>query len=410
MVALETAAADPIDWNYPGLPAYVNAMQAWFYPNLHHAHQTALTEMPDGPDGKWRLCLGVLVFGAYVERFLRLTVPSLLAPGNVRALHDPLVIVHTDAAHVERLRAGLAALAEIARVEIHTVPAEILDKVSENPANKYWVLGAAHNLHMQQAKYRGCAYHMLMPDHVYGAGFFANLSRLREAGKQAIVQGGLSASIEAVGPLLEAAGSAISPRKLTRLALDHLHSQMGPFIMNGRADWPSSLLLVMVGARAVHMVCPHLSIVYLSHEVLMRAPIRLFNTIDGQLPWFIPEDVEAYVPGPADEMVYVEISDDAKPVYYTNEGHTLEQFCAHFWGRLHCTLGFGRFFNLTTILPFPDGYRPPMTPMTDDEIAARTATIRQALADNYDAVYALLPERMRIDPIDWLAQQQDHAA
>jgi hypothetical protein len=409
MAEPKTAAADSIDWNYPGLAAYVNAMQAWFYPNLHRARQTALTDMPDGPDGKWRLCLGVLVFGSYVERFLQLTVPSLLAPGNVRALPDPLVIVHTDAANVETLRVGLAALAEIARVEIHTVPQEILDKVGENPANKYWILGAAHNLHMQQAKYRGCAYHMLMPDHIYGAGFFANLSRLREEGKQAIVQGGLSARLEAVGPLLEAIGGAISPRKLTRLALDNLHSQMTPFIMNGRVDWPSSLLLVMIGKSAVHMVCPHMSIVYLSHEVLMRAPTRLFNTIDGQLPWFIPDDVDAYVPGPDDEMVYVEVSDDDKPVYYANEGHTIEQFCAHFWGRLHCTRGFERFFNLTTVLPFPDGYRPPIAPMAEDAIGARKDAVRQALADNYDAVFALLPERMRIDPIDWLAQQEKAA-
>ena len=37
---------------------------------------------------------------------------------------------------------------------------------------------------------------MLMPDHVYAAGYFAGLHRLVEQGEQAIVQGGMSTVID----------------------------------------------------------------------------------------------------------------------------------------------------------------------------------------------------------------------
>jgi hypothetical protein len=90
----------------------------------------------------------------------------------------------------------------------------------------------------------------------------------------------------------------IAPADLVGLALENLHPQLDAFIINGRDDLPGSLLLIMIGDRAVHIVSPHMSIVYLAHDVLMRAPLRLFNTIDGQLPWFIPADVEPTVPSP----------------------------------------------------------------------------------------------------------------
>jgi hypothetical protein len=297
------------DWNYPGLNRFATTMERWFYHEQHVAYANAVL-----PDGTWRLFLGMLVYGAYVDRFLRVCLPSLLAPGNVPALDEPTIVIHTDRASVDRIVAEVEKdLTRHAKVEVHIVPDAILDMVPENPANKYWLLGATHNLHMQQAKYRCHGYHMLMPDHVYADGYFANLVRLKDEGARAIVQGGLSAKLEAVAPVIEAQGGVIGPADLVGLAIENMHPQLDAFIINGRLDLPGSLLLIMIGDRAVHIVSPHMSIVYLAHDVLMRAPLRLFNTIDGQLPWFIPADVEPTVPSPSDGMVYVEVSDKDKP-------------------------------------------------------------------------------------------------
>lgn len=389
------------DYGYPGLPRYITALEDWVHPEIRRAFDNAVL-----PDGRRRLCLGVIVYGAYVDRFLELCVPSLLAPGNIESLLDPLIIIHTDAASIPKLAAGLGRLLKFADIRIDTIPAPILEMVSENPANKYWLLGAAHNLHMQQAKYSGRGYHMLMPDHVYGIGYFENLARLAHEGKKAIVQGALSATLEEIGPAIEASRGAVEPDQLTALALDHLHAQVDPFLMNGRSldEYPMSLLLVMVGQSATHLISPHMSIIYLSHDVLMRAPMRMPSTIDGQLPFFIPEDVEAYAPSPDDGMVYVEVSDRDKAGHWTGSA-TLDEFCARFWVMSYCCRGFERFFGLTTLLRHPQGYRPPLNPLSDDRIAAIKTRVREAVAVSYAPIYAALPERHRVDPLQWSMRQ-----
>jgi hypothetical protein len=395
-----TAASDKAgEFGYPGLSRYVNALERWYRPELQRAYDGAIL-----PDGTWRLCFGLIVYGGYVDRFVNVCLPSLLAPDNIDALNDPLIIVHTDERSVSRIAAALRQLRS-ARVEIHVIPQAIIDMVPENAANKYWLLGTAHNLHMQQAKYCGHAYHMLMPDHVYANGYFKNLARLARDGKRAIVQGALSAVLENVAGRL---GRPITPERLTALALDHLHPQVMPFVMNRRDDFPPSLLLIMAGERAVHIISPHMSIVYLSHEVLMRAPSRIPSTIDGQLPFFIPDDVEPYVPMPNDGMVYIEVSDLDKAGCWDG-GCTLSEFCARFWIATYCCRGFERFFGLTTELGLPAGYRHSMVALSDEKIAAIKRDVRQAVFASYQEVYDALPERHRIDPLLWAQQRQEAA-
>lgn len=387
------------EWNYPGLPRYIAALECWFYAQQRIAYADAIL-----PDWQWRLCLGVLVYGSYVDRFLRLCVPSLMAEGNLPVLEDPLVIVHTDLASAERLQIELTPLSEFARVEIHIVPQAIIDMIPEKDANKYWMLGAAHNLHMQQAKYRAHAYHMLMPDHIYGKGFFANLVRLALAGKRVIVQGAMSCVLEDVAPLLEQDNGEHDARRLNAMALDHLHEQIQPLVMNGREDYPGCTFMLFVASGAVHIVSPHMSIVYLSHDVLMRNSLRLFNTVDGQLPYFIPDDVEPYMPSPDDGMGYIEVSERAKP-FNRGKGCLLMEFCVRFWTMAHCERGFERYFGLTTVLPFPDGYVPSIEPMTEAEIESIKTTVRNTVSESYDEIRAALPPIWRVDPLLRAAQE-----
>jgi hypothetical protein len=379
------------EFYYEGLPRYITALEEWFYPEQLLAYQRAVM-----PSGACRLMLGIIVYGAYVDRFLNICVPSLLLRGNIAALDDPLIVIHTDAASVAKIEAGIDELRRHARIEIHMIPEFILAMVPENRANKYWLLGAAHNLHMQQAKYRAHDYHMLMPDHVYAAGYFENLVRLRDEGKRAIVQGAMSANIDRADLALEAA--AKGPEHVAAFGLDNLHDQIAPFIMNGRDDFPSNIYLLMIGEREAQIASPHMSIVYLSHEVLMRAPLRLFNTVDGQLPFFIPEDVEAYVPVPDDGMAYVELSDRNKEFHRT-EGCDLTTFCAKFWIMVSCHEGFRRFFETATVLRFPDGYVPPVEPMKDEEISALRAKVSSSIKDILPALRQVLPPFMQKDPL-----------
>lgn len=382
------------EWEYPGLTRYITTLEAWFYAELHKAYGAAVP-----PDGRWRLCLGVLVYGDYLERFLTMCVPSLQTPGNLAALQDPLILIHTDAASVGKLEIGLGRLKRLARVEINVVPAEILDRVSENDANKYWLLGALGNLHMWMSKYKAHGYHMLMPDHVYAVGYFQGLRRLHERGEKAIVQGALSCVLEDVQPIIYERRLGFFADELNALALDHIHRQIRPFVMNGRADLPSNVFMLWVGETEARITSPHMSIVYLAHEVLMRIPLRLFNTIDAQLPFFIPADVDFHIPLPQDGMAYIEVSDRAKPFRETR-GYTIEELAAHFWTMVNTNREFMRFFRRPTVLALPKGYKSPFPPMSDDEIAERTGAIMSRLDEWRDVVHALLPEALRTDPIE----------
>lgn len=392
-------------FDHPGLLRYVASLRAWFDPELQRAYENAIL-----PDGRWRLFLGMLAFGPYVERFLEFCAPSLLAAGNLDALFEPTIVIHTDAAGAEMLQRSprMAAIARLAFVEIHQVPRDVLDQVGVDAAHKYWLLGGAHNLHMQMAKYRAHAYHMLMPDHFYSAGYFANLARLARDGKQAVVQGGLSTRVEAIGPALKARGCCVPADELAALGLECLHWHFLGLTMNGRSDFNTSLLLLMVGEDALHIASPHMSPVYFSHAVLMRAPIRLFNTIDGQLPFLVPDDVEPYVPGPRDGMAYMELSPAHKEFF--GAGCSLEQFCIRFWVVNYCQRGFERFFGLTTRLALPPGYAPSVKPMTAREIDDLLAIARGAVARSFSEVYAVLPEKLRSDPTLGWAQEAAAAA
>lgn len=369
------------------------------------------------PDGKWRLCLAMLVYGNYVERFLRLCVPSLLAPGNISALFDPLIIIHTDAASFDAVDAGVEPLRKFARVEIYLVPQNIVMMAGEDKSNRYWLLSATDQLHMQQAKYRAHGFHMLMPDLVYAKGFFANLARLAVAGKSIIVQNVLSTRLEKVEKALAAVDHCIDPEELNALALDYLHPLFYPNVMNGKKDFPQGLLLLMVGKSAVHIISPHMSIFYFAHEHLMNADIRLFNTIDSQLPYLVPKDVEPYVPSANDGMALIEVSDRHR-VLTSDKSCSLLEYCARFWMVGYCELGYARFSGLTSVLPLPKDYHrrgrrrflpDRIKPMSDAKIAQVTATVRSALRDNYEALVTMMPEELRSDPLERVRREAAQA-
>lgn len=366
----------------PALPKYAADLRRWFDPELQAAYHGAIL-----PDGKRRLALGMLAFGIYVDRFIAFCLPSLLADGNIGALDEPKLIVHTDAAGAEKIEAALAGVDVKCAYTI--IPEDLIDQTPDDPGNKYWLLGASQQLQMQQAKYTAHDYHMLMPDHVYSTDYFAGLDRLAREGKRAIVQGALSARLEDVGSLLDD-GRGFSACHLNALALDHLHMQMQRFILNGREGWPLAALMLMVGRDAITTICPHMSVAYLSHDVLMRAPIFLFATVDAHLPHLIPEDVEPYVPVPADRMAYIEVSDDSKGCVDSDFCNAAE-FAVRFWVVTNLQRGFERFFALTNRLPLPPGYRCAIVPMGDDEIAARAAEARRSVANGYAAVSGIIP-------------------
>lgn len=377
---------------YPGLPAYSRVLKGWFKAELVRAF--ALQE----PPGDWKLLLGCIVWGDYVGRFLDHTVASLLAPGNLPVLKDALIILHTDEGSLFNIIKRTVELRKYARLEIYIIPEEVLEGEKEHPSNKYWVFSTASNACMQHARTRGYAYHCMMPDHVYSCDYFGNIERLQRAGKRAIVQGALSLEMERVASVFIEKHHCISARDLAGMSLTYLHPQMEPVLMNGKEGFPQGLLMVMVGEKATYLNSPHMTPICIAHEVLLRSNVRVFYTNDTQLPFFIPDDVEPYVPIAKDQMTYCEISASDK-ILPARERVDFMNYCVRFWYVGGVARGHERFVRLTTTLTYPEGFVPPIAPMSDEAIARKQNGIWKAISLAFPIIEAVVPEDQRGDLI-----------
>ena len=359
--------------------------------------------MPD----RFKLALGCVVFGqAYLERFLNYCVPSLRAAGNLPAIAGtPIwIIIHTDAASVSRLKSdvGLLALADVGVcLEIKIIPQKILKMVPEEVENKYWLLGAVNNLQIQQAKFKGYGFSMLMPDLVYSENYFSTVRKLAMT-NDAIVQCAISSRFEDVRKKLKNNGVlAMDARKLNAIALDNLHRTYLPYVMNGKdyeKECPMHNFMVFMSDNAVHIMSPHSTPVYISHSLLLNCEARLFNTIDSQLPFFISESAKVYVPQPRDNMCYIEMSDDNKH-YHETGTQDLLNYCIRFWMLTYCEDVFLRYVGMNNVFMLPDYYIMPFKPMKVREIKSVKSNVMAAIVKYKEVIKSCLDEKYRKDPL-----------
>lgn len=353
----------------------------------------------------WKLCLGVVAWGdKYTDLFLNYCVPSLMNFGNLPGIADsPIwIVIHTDKESLQKIKnsPALRILAEMnVCIEIHTIPEGILSELTDNPADKYRLLAAAHNIQMQMAKYLGYGYHMLMPDHVYSGSYFTNLRQLAQS-NDAIVQGALSADIDEAYKELKNDGVLnLSVHELNTIALRNLHGMFKPYVMNGRdykKDCPINNFLIFIASDTVRILCPHMSIAYLSHKVLSRCPMRLFNTIDTQLPFFIPQWASVIVPKKEHDMAYIELSGNGKNNYIAPKAD-IRSFAIRFWMLVCCEESFLRYLDMETDLPITDtcGYQP----HTHEYIDMAFSDFRKSIKENYAVIKAELAEEYQKDPL-----------
>lgn len=359
----------------PAAPAYAQALTAWFDQSFRAAQKRA----GYGPVN--RLALPMLAYGDYVERFLDLTLPSLLAPGNLDELYRPVILAHTDERGARLLTKAGAIIGERAEVEVHVVPTDLIEQVNDEESNKYWLLGCAQQLQMQIAKCLGLDYHMLYPDMIYAREFFSNLMKLVHTGHTAIVHGTMSGVLQDVAPRFRAGKCNFSPADLTALVLDHLHRLTRENVVNARSGYPAAPLFLYVGEGRLHYVCPHMNLIYLAHEHLFKVPLVGFNTVDAALAQVIPPEVEVYAPVAADGIAWAELSSIKR--FVTPSHHCeLGELALRFWVLTWCEEKFIRYINLDIEMPLPQGYRPPWAPMTEAEIADHKAAVRKAIADS----------------------------
>ncbi len=365
---------------------FLPALGNWF-----HEQRIELAHTPPLVCENPTLLMGVAVWGRkFIDNFLHYCIPTLLAPLNVAALTNRLLLViHTDAESFDYLKERVRYLEDYRiDLEIHIIPQHLLDMVPERETNKYWLLGTIQHYYLLEAAHKGMNFHMLMPDHVYSNEFFPNLLRLAAQGHEGIIQSSINGTLEKCTEILEnhrfANFITVDAQQLMDIGFANLHTGISACIMNGRDPLDNitmSNYLIWVGKNTVYTFSPHASLLYLSNRLLRKITLRLHNALDTQIPYYIPTHETFYKPTRDDGVVYIELTEASKP-FATQTGNFYE-FCFRYWVLTHFNRDFERIYAVPNEFPVSeqkDG-------LPDEHILANMAGISSALSRTYDAMY-----------------------
>jgi hypothetical protein len=257
----------------------------------------------------------VVVWGeAYIDTFLRIVLPSHLAPGNLPAfpgLGRCTYAIHTTAADVARFEASPAfrRLCELLPTRLVARP-EGLD-----PEDRYERLIQGTRDAVREAREANAYLVILPPDNLYSEGTFPALARWAEAGRKAVVLPGIRLTQETAAPEFlrrwppEAAGRlSYPPRALARLALEHLHPLSQSLFTDSdhfHNEWPSHIYW-RVDADGFLCTACHL------HPLMVdpgAGGALGDSTIDGAfLEELCADPRDAHVAQDSDEMLALELS------------------------------------------------------------------------------------------------------
>lgn len=318
------------------------AFEAWFATEVAALYAAPAVERPG-------MVMGCPVWGErYVERLTRYCLPSMMAPANLAALRSlgARLVLFTDDPFTLWRRMAAVERAGIA-LEIRRIPAEVI--AESKSVGKYHVLGAAHGICLQMAARAGQAFHMLVPDQLYGDRYFEGLARLARD-HEAIAHTEISVDIDRAAADIEAhrrpdGSLAIADVELGDLGLRHIHQQTAAAF----ADLPDFAYInwmVWRGEDALHVIGPHLNAAWLSPALVRAAPVLVPSAVDSELPMLMPNGW--HMPGRDDGLMCVELSDanKAPPVRCG-----FEDFLHCWWRQMNFQDGYLEFASRRTLVP-----------------------------------------------------------
>lgn len=355
------------------------ALDRWF----DRMHERVYDESPSRPDRKSVLMACPVWGDKYIQRFLDVCLPTLMAKQNREALKGACrIILFTDKPGFKKLWGVARQLtAQGFPTQLKRIPPGIIRMAMDKrwALNKYWLLGVCQQIGLQYAARYGMAWHALHPDHSYSEAYFPNMFRLGET-FHSIAQTSISGDVDACMAEIEAyrqedGSIQIPDRALGDIAFRHMHGQTRQTIFNDAAldgELPDSHCMVWVGKDFVRMHVCHMNAAYLSPEMVERAAVRLYNALDTELPNYMFG--EFCVPEIADGMTFVELSDDSKLGHVRRVPFPL--LALRCWQTTHFFQQFMTFFNLPNDVPIAEqtDYLPV------EEIERRHAAIKQGLA------------------------------
>jgi len=369
---------------------YIPSLKAWF-----RREWKALNSQPPLP-GRG-LLMGCPLWGKdFIDRFFYFCLPTILASKNLAALkkNGCRIVIYTDEGDDEGFERFWQMKRDLRRhgikVEIRGIPHEIIEQVPKLQLNKYWLLGTVQQLLIQEAAESGMAFHALHPDHLHNDTYYLNLFRLAKK-NECIAQTSISADLEACLPELEQyrkdGALEIPALEVGDMGWRHMHKQTRYNLMNKvdiTKEFPKTHFQCWQGRETLYLYCCHMNATYLSAEVCAKAPVRLHNALDTELPYFMPNGARICVPEASDGMTFIELSDDSKIGGTAQDRVPFTEFAAQCWSTVHFLDHWMPFFavaNEVPIKPQPEGLAFEDIQKLQNSIVQALVNVKPALED-----------------------------
>jgi len=244
----------------------------------------------------------------YTRTFLEVTLPTLLAPGNIPAvpnLKECVYRIYTAPEDEALIRdsTAYAALTSLVRTEFVQIRQE---------NDKYVTSSDCYRIALAHASAARSAALLLIPDMVFADGGIRSIVRLLKDGKRAVLVMGLRAFKETMVPEVCAEFShhgciIVPPRALVRVGMRHLHSIMLDHIYESDSEaFNPSVICWRAGSEGFLVHTFHL------HPVAVfpnDSSLRFEGTIDDDLVEAGRFDrEEIHIVTDSDELGWFEIS------------------------------------------------------------------------------------------------------
>lgn len=321
----------------------------------------------------------------YLDRFLNFCLPSLLEEKNIQALKrkKAILFIHTNAHGKEKILNHPILQPFIDHgitVQMMMLNDGLLEDIPFHAANKYWHLGLTQSLHLQYAKALNVDYHLLMPDVMYGAGFFERLINLK---KPVITHSSIPTDANTIGKALEnyrdGMSIKISPEDLISLSILHAHDRIKPYFVGKNKKFPKGHLLIFEGKDQIHLMSPHETLAYISKEVIEKIPDRFFFTLDSEIEKIVGQ-TPIYTPMAADGLAMLEISGNV-PSTPRSEVEDSEEYCTRFISHIP-EKGQQKLFMQSMTMPLNRNMMGDRWYMEEEEIESMKKEIRIILSKN----------------------------
>ena len=249
---------------------------------------------------------------AYTRSFTDIALPALLAEGNIPALaasRPTTLKLYTTDADMERIRhaPSFVKLQEYVRVDYSS-----LDGLPQG--DKYVAMTAIQRSIVRQSLADDAALVWILPDTIWSDGSLRTVARAADAGKRGVMHAGIRVSKSSALPVAHeliggAAVVSVDPRRLVRVALEHMHPYYRAFYWDAPEFNRNPVNIYWrVGNDGMVMRGFHL------HPLMIYPSRRVetfVSTFDDDLPLLAcPNADDFYIATDSDEAFEIDLAED----------------------------------------------------------------------------------------------------